>query len=65
MITYKEWKELMNIFNWAIKRWEKGGAFDDEWSSVLVVFWVVGLLTTCVFYRNWCGLGKRVAGTGD
>jgi hypothetical protein len=50
MITYEEWKELMNIFNRAIERREKGGAFDDEWSSVLVVVWVVGLLTTCVFF---------------
>jgi hypothetical protein len=49
MITYEEWKELMNIFNWAIERREKGGAFDDGWSLVLVVVWVVGLLTTCVF----------------
>ena len=65
MITYEEWKELMNIFNWAIERREKGGAFDDGWSLVLVVVWVVGLLTMCVFYRNWCGLGMRVAGTGD
>ena len=41
MIAYQEWKELRNIFNWAVERREKGGAFDNEWSSVLVMVWVV------------------------
>ena len=65
MITYKEWKELMNIFNWAVDRQEKCGAFDDKWSLVLVVVWVVRLLAVCVFYRNWCDLVMRVAGVSD